>query len=131
MKELYNLGLSEIDIKNIIETYPEIKDLTDEEIAKNIEILKNINCNDKHIRNILIANPYYLNRSINDIKSLIMKLKEINIVNINLLFDSNPFLLNRDSYEIDEYIKKELEEGKKLEIIVDELESNPYIIDEK
>lgn len=130
MVELFNLGLNDNDIKNMIALCPEIKELTDSEIISNIEILKSINCNERHIRNILICNPFYLNRTIEDISKLINKLIEIGITHVNLLFDSNPYLLNKDDYEIDEYINKLIKNGKTLEEIVDELDSNPFIIDE-
>ena len=130
MLGLYNLGFSDIEIKNILEIYPEIKNLTDEEILVNIEILKRIECNEKHIKNIISSNPYYLNRGLEDISGLINKLISIGITNVNLLFDSDPYLLNKDAYEIDEYIKIEQDKVKVLEDIKDEFESNPYIIDE-
>ena len=41
-----------------------------------------------------------------DVIDLINKLFEIGVTNINLLFDSNPLLLNKNSYEIDNYIEK-------------------------
>ncbi len=130
MVELYNLGLSESDIKNIMEMCPEIENLSDEDIAANIKVLKDIDCLDRHIRNILICNPFYLYRSVEDVLSLIKKLLEIGMTNINLLFDSNPFLLNKDSYEIQYYINKQISAGKTMEDIVDEIDSNPYIMDE-
>ena len=130
MLSLYNLGFTDMEIKNILELCPETKTLTDEEILINIEILKRIKCNDRQIKNIISSNPYYLNRGLEDISGLINKLINIGITNVNLLFDSNPYLLNKDAYEIDEYIKIEQDKGKDIEDIKDELESNPYIIDE-
>lgn len=130
MKELYNFGFNDIDIENIIEICPEVKSLSSIEINNNIEILKSINCNDRHIRNILLSNPYFLCRSCEDILKLIKKLLELNISQINLLLDSNPFLLNKDSYEIDEYIKENMNRGKKLDDIIEDFEENPFIIDE-
>ena len=47
-----------------------------------------------------------------------------------LLFDSNPWLLNKDLFEIEEFIEKKQEEGLLLEEIVDLMDSNPYVIDE-
>lgn len=130
MIELYNLGLSENEIKNIIEMCPEIINFSNDDIVDNIKVLKDIDCLDRHIRNILICNPFYLYRDIEDILNLINKLLEIGMTNINLLFDSNPFLLNKDDYEIDDYINKQISAGKTIEDIVDEIDSNPYIIDE-
>lgn len=130
MKILYKLGLSDYDIKNMIELCPDLNDITDQNIITNINILTSIKCSEKHTKNILLSNPFYLTRDDDDILSLIKKLNELNISNINLLLDSNPFLLNKNAYEIDDYIKKELKSGKDLEEIIDEFESNPYIIDE-
>lgn len=130
MKELYNLGFNDNDIKYILEICPSIKNLEEYEIINNIKILKNINCTTRDIHNIIISNPLYLDRIPSDIISLIKKLQELSIPNLNLLFDSNPFLLNKNAYEIDEYIKSGMKLGKTIEDIVEEMEYNPYIIDE-
>lgn len=130
MVELYNLNLNEVDIKNIIETNPDIKDVSKGEILKRIYILKQINCNDKIIKNIIISNPFYLNKSEEDIIKLIHKLTSIGLKNLDLLFDSNPDLLNKDAFEIDDFIMKKRKEYSLAEI-VDMIDSNPYIIDEE
>lgn len=130
MQVLYNFGLNDNNIKDMVDLCPIIKNTDDETIIKNIEILKKIECNDKQLKNILISNPFFLMKSSEDISDLITKLKELKVNNLNLLFDSNPFLLNKEVYEIDEYIDKSVKLGKSLINAVDELESNPYIIDE-
>ena len=130
MKELYNIEIDEENIKNMLEIYPEIKGLDDNDIIRNINILKDLNCNDSQIRNILISNPFYLDRNIEDINNLIKFLIKIGLNNLNLLFDSNPYLLNKDTYEINEYLEKELKKEKNIDDIIDELEINPFIIDE-
>lgn len=130
MIELYNIGLDEFEISEMLNICPNIKELSNEDILNNIKLLEYIGCDKRHIKNILVANPFYLDRTLDDIKNLISKLLEIGITNINLLIDSNPFLLNKDAYEIDEYINTEKSKGKILEDIVDEFETNPYIIDE-
>lgn len=130
MEELYNLGINEEKIKDILEVYPNIKELSNIDIYNKIEILKNINCNVRQIKNIIVSNPQYLDRSDEDILNLIKKLVEIQIKNINLLFDSNPSLLNRDAYEINNYLIIEKQKGKSFEKILNEFETNPYIIDE-
>ena len=130
MKELYNIEIDEENIKNMLEIYPEIKGLDDNDIIRNINILKDLNCNDSQIRNILISNPFYLDRNIEDINNLIKFLIKIGLNNLNLLFDSNPYLLNKDTYEINENKEKELKKEKNIDDIIDELEINPFIIDE-
>lgn len=130
MKTLYEFGLTDSDIKDMIEICPTIINLSDDEINRNIEILKQIDCQEEHIINILTSNPFYLDRNSDDIINLINTLKHYNISNINLLFDTNPFLLNKNDYEIDNYIEQEKKLGKSIDDIIDLLESNPYIIDE-
>lgn len=130
MDILLSLGISDKDLKFILEQCPTIIDMSNEDISEKMEILKYVGCNERHIRNIIIGNPYYLDRFNDDILKLIGYLKEIGISSINLLFDSNPYFLNKDSFEIKEYVLERLSDGVLLEDIVDEIESNPYIIDE-
>lgn len=129
MLELYNLGISELDLKNIIEMNPDITNISEEEIRKLIMILKQINCNDKMVRNIIISNPFYLSRIDTDIINLINKLASLGLSTLNLLFDTNPYLLNKDTFEIEEFLKKKQKEYS-IEEIVDMIDSNPYIIEE-
>ena len=131
MEELFNCGIDDIEIKNIIEINPETINLSDMEIKEKVEILKNIKCNDNHIKNIIVSNPLYLNRCNNDIVSLIENLGNFGITNLNILFDTNPWLLNKNAFEINGYVKKKMNEGFLLEDIVDMIDTNPYIIDEE
>ena len=123
MNYLFNLGLNENEIKNIITTNNEVMDLSDEEIKSLISILVNVGCKDYHIKNIIIANPYYLSRSITDVNNLISKLSLLGITHLETTFDSNPWLLNKDAYEIDEYIKDEQFKGLSLDEIIDNIGS--------
>ena len=127
---LFELGIDINDIKNMLDLCPEIKDMDDDDVKKKIDILSFIGCNIRHIKNIIISNPFYLDRIDSDILELISYLKEIGISNIYLLFDSNPYLLNKDKFEIEEYIDSKIKLGLSMDDIVDEFESNPYIIDE-
>lgn len=130
MLELYNIGINELELQTMIETNSEITDLSDEEIKQLIHILKQINCSDKMIKNIIICNPFYLSRIDIDIMKLIHKLTSIGVTHLNILFDTNPDLLNRDDFEIDDFINKNKEKYS-MEELVDRLESNPYIIGEE
>lgn len=131
MHPLDNYGITTEDLKIMLEINPEIATLDYEDISYNLDILKAIGCTDSIIKNIIVSNPLYLSRDKEDIITLIAKLKSLKCSTLKLLFDANPFLLNKDGYEIDEYIKNKLSENKTLEEIVDELETNPYIIDEE
>ena len=130
MLELYNLGIQEQELKFIIEQCPNILKISTYEVLEKIEILKLIECSESVIRNIIISNPHYLNRINNDIINLIKKLTTLGIDCLNLFFDSNPFFLNKDVFEIDNYINTRIKMGLTIEDIINELEENPYIIDE-
>lgn len=118
MNEILNI-IEEKELKNILEINPSIKELSENEIKMSLNLLEQIGCNERHIRNIITCNPFYLNRSINDLVKLIRKLQSLSISALNITFDSNPYLLNKDSYEIDEFIEKKKKEGIMLEDIID------------
>ena len=82
------------------------------------------------IKNIVSSNAQYLDRSENDIQKLISKMKEKGFTTLNILFDGNPYILNLDDFEIENYIENREKEGEKVEDIVDDLESNPYLFQE-
>ena len=130
MNILYEIGISDKDIKFMSEQCSNILNMEDDEINEKIDILKYIGCNMKQIRNIIIGNPYYLDRMNEDILKLISYLKKVGFNSINLLFDSNPFFLNYDRFEVEEYINSKIEKGMDLEDVVYSIEDNPYIIDE-
>lgn len=127
MVELYNMGLSEITIKNMIEIIPEIKEMTSKEIIDKRVLLEKINCNDSQIINIISSNPQYLNRTNEEITILIQKLNDFGFNTLNILFDSNPYILNLEPFEIDNYINNRISAGELLEEIIDDLDSNPYL----
>lgn len=130
MEELLKrLSISEETIKQMVEICPNIEELSSEEIVEKIEVLKEIKCNENQIRNIISSNAMYLDKSIVDIQELIKKLIEKGFTTLNILFDSNPYILNLDAYEIETYIDKREKRGEKLEDIVDDLESNVYLFE--
>ena len=74
----------------------------------------------------------FLNNMKKDTLDLLNYLKEeLNITYLNLLFDSNPFLLSKEKFEIKEFVNKQEKEGLTKEDIKDLIESNPYVIDEE
>lgn len=127
IKILLDLGLTEEDIKDIKNFIREDDEI---DLIKNIELLKSIGCDHSSIKNIIIGNPYFLQRSNSDIYKLIEYLKELNLTHINLLFDSYPLFLNNDYFEVRDFIKQKISSGELLESIIDEIDSNPSIIDE-
>ena len=131
MKEiLKKIGISEKTINQMEEICPNIKDLTNEEVLSKIEILKDINCDDIQIRNIISSNAMYLDKSNTDINKLINELRKLNFDNLDLLFDGNPNILNLDDFEVRKYIEDREKNGELLEDIVDDMSSNLFIFEE-
>ena len=127
---LKKIGISEKTINQMEEICPNIKDLTKEEVLNKIEILKDINCDDIQIRNIISSNAMYLDKSNTDINKLINELRKLGFDNLDLLFDGNPNILNLDDFEVRKYIKDREENGELLEDIVDDMSSNLFIFEE-
>ena len=131
MKEiLKKIGISEKTINQMEEICPNIKDLTNEEVLNKIEILKDINCDDIQIRNIISSNAMYLDKSNTDINKLINELRKLGFDNLDLLFDGNPNILNLDDFEVRKYIEDRERNGELLEDIVDDMSSNLFIFEE-
>ena len=130
MEELFNLGISNNTIKNMLELVPNIKEMSNKDIIDKINILKNINCSGYQITNIISSNPMYLDRTNEEILKLLGKLNDLGFNTLNILFDANPYILNLEPYEIDNYIKNRLEKNETLEDIIDDMDSNPYLFNE-
>ena len=130
MEELFNLGISNNTIKNMLELVPNIKEMSNKDIIDKINILKNINCSDYQITNIISSNPMYLDRTNEEILKLLQKLNDLGFNTLNILFDANPYIINLEPYEIDNYIKNRLEKNETSEDIIDDMDSNPYLFNE-
>jgi hypothetical protein len=128
MNELFKYNINEENLKEMLLLNPDIVDLSNKELEEKINILINLDCKTRHIRNILMSNPYYLTRLTSDVENLIKELLNRGFNNLNLLFDSNPHFLNNDSFEVKNYFEKELLLGKNIEDIIDEVSSNPFLI---
>ena len=89
--------------------------------------LKKIGCDERIIKNVIMSNEQVLLRSISDLEKLVSKLREIGLTDIVDLLDANPYILNLDAYEIDDYIKRKEESGESFDEIVDALESEPAL----
>ena len=130
MQEIYNLGLSENTIRTMLEFNPELKDITDQEVIEKRQILEKIGCNTSEIRNIISSNSLFLTRTNGEIINLISRLMELGFDTLNILFDSNPYILNMEPFEVNNYINSRLDNDESLEDIIDDLDSNPYLFNE-
>lgn len=104
MDYLYNLDLNENEILDIVDANGEVKDLSEEDIIKYIYILIDVGCTQKQIHNIVTSNPFYFSRDINDVGKFLRRLNSLNVSDLADVLDSNPWLLNKDSFELDEFL---------------------------
>ena len=117
MDVLIRYGFSITEIKNMMDTNPDIESTPDKSIYEIIEILNSIGCLSNHIKNIFYSNPYCLSKKPQDIKRVIDKLYDLNLTHLEVLIDTNPYLLNISSKEIQKaYKQKEKENLKEEEI---------------
>lgn len=130
MNELLNFGLSENTIKAMIEENDEILNLTDDEVIDKENLLRNINCSEEQVINIISSNASFLSAHNNDIIDLFNTLISYGFTTLNILIDSNPYILNLQAYEIKNYINNRLNKNENLEMIIDELESNSILFNE-
>ncbi len=121
MKTLYNL-LGE-DFKNVLDANPFIGKLDDLEIENNINFLKEVDCSYEQMKNIIIFNPWLFNRSYDELNKLKNKLISIGITNLNITFDTQPLLLNKEIFEIDDFINEQIKKGLEINEIADIIDS--------
>lgn len=127
MNELFKLGISTLEVQNMVEMNEEIHQLSEAEIISKIQLLQQINCTLPQIRNILISNPFYLSFTTVEIQKIIQNLLKLGFTNLNLLFDSNPFFFDYEVEELKEYIINKQQYGMLLEDIISMIQDNPYI----
>jgi len=130
MEELFKLGISKNGVRDMLELNPNIKEISNEEVKEKIELLKTINCSEKEIMNIISSNSLYLDKTKTECLKLFKYLIDLGFDTLNILFDSNPYILNLEPFEIENYINNKKEEGQSLEDIIDELDSEPYLFNE-
>lgn len=111
MDVLIRYGFSIEEIKNMMDSNQEIEGIEDKAIYELIDILINIGCINSQIKNIFICNPFCISRSIIEIHKSIDKYKELGLDNLNIMFDSNPYLLNLEDIEIAKIYNDSIEKG--------------------
>jgi len=126
MDVLIRYGFSIEEIKNMMDTNDSIDTVMDKDIYTLIEILEKEGCSERQIKNIFLCNPFYLTRKVYDVINLIKKLYEIGCSHLNLLFDSNPYLLNLQEEEIEGFVNKQIHEGHSKEEVLDIIEYRPF-----
>ena len=122
MDILIRFGFTMEEIKNMMDANDKIEETSDKNINEILDILKNIDCEENQIKNIFFCNPFCLTKEAKEIKKLIQKIKEINFQNPALLLDSNPYLLNMKTDELEEWISEKRQAGLTDEEIRDSLQ---------
>lgn len=130
MNELLNFGLSENTIKAMTEENAEIINLTDDDVIEKENLLRNIHCSEEQVINIISSNASFLSADNSDILNLFNALTSYGFTTLNILFDANPYILNLQAYEIKNYINDRLNKNESLDMVVDDLESNPILFNE-
>lgn len=124
MDFLIRNGFTIEEIKIMMDTNEYIEYVNEKSINSLVTLLRNNNCSDQDIKNIFICNPFSITNNINDISNLIDKLKEYKISNLNLLFTSNPYILNMSDKELDTLYNKKKSEGLNNSEIIDYINYN-------
>ena len=127
MDTLIRFGFSIEEIQTMMNTNHSIDEISDNDILDLIDLLKDINCKEEQIKNIFLCNPFYITNKKLNIKKLLKKLKEIGFTNIDLLLESNPYLLNMEEEELDRIYNKKIHEGFSKEEIIDYINYNEVI----
>lgn len=111
MDILMRYGFSIEEIKNMMDSNDELELATDAHVLEIINILTSLGCHEEHIMNIFNCNPFVLSRDIKEIKTLIKKLEKLDFKHIYIVLDSNPYLLNLTTTEIDNIYKEKKDQG--------------------
>ena len=124
MDSLIRFGFTIEEINIMMDTNEDISLVSDSDVNEVINLLKDNNCSIDTIKNILICNTFTITNSILDTNKLIDKLKELGFKNINLLFDSNPYVLNISDKIIEKLYNKKKDEGLEKPEILDFISYN-------
>ncbi len=127
MDVLIRYGFTIEEIKSMMDSNNQIESTEDKSIYELIDLLGSVGCLSNHIKNIFLCNPFYLSRNISEVKNLIEKLYELGFNNLYILFDTNPYILNLNSYELEEIYNNKKSEGLSDEETIDYINFNTII----
>lgn len=130
MEDLIDVALDDTSIRAMVEMNPNVKELSMEEIRNKMRILQGIGCSLNQAINIITSNSMFLDRSDDEVINLIKYLSSKGFSTLNILFDSNPYILNLEVNEIDSYINNRLKNNEILSDIIDDLDGNPILFNE-
>lgn len=119
---MLSIGLNDEEKKEIFTKDDSFLEYNEIYGLKNIELLRGIGCSNRSIKEIVVSNPWFLNNLPDDTKELVKYLHDfLKVRDFNDLFHSNPLLLSKEKFEIEEFVKTEEDSGKSLKNIKDDL----------
>lgn len=116
--------LNEDEFLELLKINPDIKNADEEDIVALISILKSIDLQAEQIRKVIIANPFYLTRTPNDIEKLFEAFKSLDVTYLDSILLNCPWLLDKDSFEIEDYIENKINSGLEMEEAMETLLSD-------
>ena len=126
MDVLIRFGFTIEEIQNMMDSNEDILQVDDSEIEELIKLLKDIGCSLNSIKNILSCNPFYLTRSLNSIKKLLNKFYELGFSYLYILFDSNPYILNKSDTDLEEIYNQKISDGLSKNEVLDFIQYNMF-----
>ena len=126
MDVLIRFGFTIEEIQNMMDSNEDILQVDDSEIEELIKLLKDIGCSLNSIKNILSCNPFYLTRGLNSIKKLLNKFYELGFSYLYILFDSNPYILNKSDTDLEELYNQKISDGLTKNEILDFIQYNMF-----
>lgn len=126
MDVLIRFGFTIEEIQNMMDSNEDILQVDDSEIEELIKLLKDIGCSLNSIKNILSCNPFYLTRSLNSIKKLLNKFYELGFSYLYILFDSNPYILNKSDTDLEELYNQKISDGLSKNEVLDFIQYNMF-----
>ena len=117
-------------IKEFIIQYENMLDTAQFNLQNKLNYLRKLEFENSEIKNIILTNPLYLNKTEDELFNLIDTLKKYGVDDIKHLININPFILNLDGIDIDLFFKKRVNNELGNDDIVDLLEQNPFEINE-
>ena len=126
MDVLIRFGFTIEEIQNMMDSNEDILQVDDSEIEELIKLLKDIGCSLNSIKNILSCNPFYLTRGLNSIKKLLNKFYELGFSYLYILFDSNPYILNKSDTDLEELYNQKISDGLSKNEVLDFIQYNMF-----
>lgn len=123
-KVLKELGMTEEEITKAFEVNKNLSFVIGSDVTQMIEFYKTYGLSDEEIIKIENANPYFLTESFVRIRFLEEDYERLGIKDLGQLLLKHPGAMSINPQELYDYINKNLEEGKSLDEIREDIMEN-------